>query len=85
MTTEASRLATRYSASINRCEIDLTEQDSAALAQMQARQLNDLVAAKNTKFDHSTKVNGNFFLEGLAWAIREQGKVLTVTLNLEQK
>jgi hypothetical protein len=85
MAAEATRLAARHDGAVDRVEIDLEELDAASLTQMQARQINDLVTVKNLEFDHSSKVNGNFFVEGVNWRVSDQGKVLKVTLSLEAK
>ena len=87
METEATRLAARYDlgAAVDRVKVGMAEQDASSLAQMQQRQLNDLVTVKNLKFDWATKINGNFFIERIAWQVTDQGKVLAVQFDLEQK
>jgi hypothetical protein len=82
---EAERLATRYSGAVKRLQLGLQEEDSASLTQMQTRQLDDLVQLINTKFAFDTKIDDSFFIEGMAWDISDQGKVLEMSLDLEEK
>jgi hypothetical protein len=85
METEAARLALRHSGKVRRLPLSLQEQDAASLTQMQTRELDDLVTVINEAFPFSTKINDAFFIEGMEWIVRDQGKVLEVVYNLEEK
>lgn len=85
MVAEAGRLATRYSGKVRRLPLGLQDEDAASLAQMQQRELDDLVRVINTKFDFSTKIDDLFFLEGMSWHVSDQGKVLEILYDLEEK
>ena len=85
MVTEAERLAERHSGLVRRLRMALQEEDAASLAQMQARELDDLIRVINTKWDFSTKLDDYFFIEGMEWTVKDQGKVLEVTFDLEEK
>jgi hypothetical protein len=52
---------------------------------MQLRELDDLVHLVNTKFAFSSKIDADFFIEGLTWEVKEQGKVLEAAFDLEEK
>jgi hypothetical protein len=85
MVAEGNRLATRYSGKVRRLPLALQDEDAASLAQMQDRQLDDLVRIINTKFGFSTKIDDLFFVEGMNWRVSEQGKVLEMLYDLEEK
>jgi hypothetical protein len=85
MVAEAARLALRHSGKVRRLPLSLQEQDAASLTQMQTRELDDLVTVINEAFAFSTKINDQFFIEGMEWVARDQGKVLEVIYNLEEK
>jgi hypothetical protein len=52
---------------------------------MQTRELDDLVTVINEAFAFSTKINDQFFIEGMDWTVSGQGKVLEIVYNLEEK
>jgi hypothetical protein len=84
MVAEATRLALRHSGKVRRLPLSLQEQDAASLAQMETRELDDLVRVINERFAFSTKINADFFIEGLQWIVTGQGKVLEIVFNLEE-
>lgn len=85
MVAEAARLALRHSGKVRRLPLSLQEQDAASLAQMQTRELDDLVTVINEAFAFSTKLNVQCFVEGMGWTVSGQGKVLEIVYNLEEK
>jgi hypothetical protein len=85
MVAEAERLASRWSGQVRRFQMTLQEQGATSLAQMQQRELDDLIRLINTRFAFSTKVDANCFIEGMTWEVKDQGKVLELALDLEEK
>lgn len=85
MEAEGTRLLTRYGGKVKRLNLELREMNAASLSAMQDVGLDSLVRVINTKFDFSTKIDDTFFVEGLAWTVSDQGKVLEAELYLEEK
>lgn len=85
MEAEAVRLVERHSGVVRRLRMLLQEEDAASLAQMQVRELDDLVRVINTKWDFSTGIDDLFFIEAIEWEVKDQGRVLEVMLDLEEK
>lgn len=83
MVAENARLLARWGDTVDQFPLALRDEDAASLAQMQARQIDDLIHVHNTKWAHDTQIDGDYFIEGITWTVTDQGKVLEVELDVE--